>query len=138
MFTNALAIITHIKADLAAIPTLPDGININLDEPITLVYEDLPSLSVYPLREEYLAEDSFQSESKKRLLVRVELRLKGSPASTLCTPVINLICDAIRADRTLGGNVDYVEIQSIQWANDIAKEGYVCGASIDLQIDYLC
>lgn len=137
MYTKSLEILTQIKADMVSIiATLPANITINLDEPITLVYDDLPSLSAYQIREDLLPEDSY-SQYKKRLLVRIELRMVGSPASTLCTPVVNLICAKLKADRTLGGLADYVELQSIQWANDIVASNYVCGASIDIQIDYL-
>lgn len=133
MFTNATEILTQLK-------TLIDGtalgITVNLDEPLELVYDDLPSISIYPLREEFIYDGSY-NQDKKQLAIRIELRMKGSPASTYCTPAINTIATALKADRTLAGLADYVELQSLQWANDITEKGYVCAASLDLQVDYL-
>ena len=132
-FTNSTAILTQIQTDLT---TANLGITINLDEPLELVYDDLPSISIYPLREEFIYDGSY-NQDKKQLAVRVELRMKGSPASSICTPIMNTIASAIKADRTLNGLADYVELQSLQWANDITEKGYVCASSLDLQIDYL-
>jgi hypothetical protein len=135
MFTNSLAIINQIKTDLTSALTVPN-LTINLDEPLDLVYSDLPTLSIYPLKEDFVFSDSF-TQDKKQLFIRIELRMVSGPASTICTPVINDISTAIKADRTLGNLADYVELQSIQWANDKTESGYVCGASLDLQVDYL-
>ena len=133
MFTNSTAIMTQIQTDLNAASL---GIPINLDEPLELVYDDLPSISIYPVREEFIYDGSY-NQDKKQLAIRIELRMKGSPASTYCSPVINTIASTIKADRLLGGLADYVELQSIQWANDITEKGYVCAASLDLTVDYL-
>ena len=137
-YTNALAIIETIR-DLITAPVtaLYPDITLNLDEPINLVYSDLPSISVYPLREDFQYEESFGSSDKKHLAVRVELRMKGGPASTVCTPVVNAIAAAIKADVRLGGLATYVELQSIQWGNDTTGSGAVCGAAVDIQVQYL-
>ena len=136
-FSAAVQILEQIVADLTApVTTLLPKVTITLDEPLTLVYTDLPSVSIYPMREEFLYDESF-SDDKKQLSVRIEIRCTKGPASTVCAPIIEAIVTAIKADRTLGGTAQYVEPQTIQWANDITSSGAVCGASLDLQVNYL-
>jgi len=134
VFTNCQAILNQIQSDLqAAIPAIP----VFIDEPLNLVYADLPNIALYPVREDFVYDESFQSEDKKRLIIRVELRMAGGPASSLCSPIINTIAAAIRADRTLAGMAMYVELQGVEWANDTVSQGKVCGASLDIQVDNL-
>jgi hypothetical protein len=137
MYSNAVAIIDRIRTTLTApVQGLVPGMSLNLDEPLSLVYSDLPALAIYPIKEDLLPDESF-TQDKKSLSLRIELRMKSGPASTICTPVINTVCAALKADRTLGGLAVYVEIQSLQWANDNSESGVVCGASIDLVVFYL-
>jgi hypothetical protein len=135
MFTNAPAILTYLKTLIETNVTNP-SFNVNLDEPIELVYEDLPSIAIYPIREDFNYDESF-SQDKKNLSLRIEIRMKGSPASTIATPIVNQISTLIKADRTFAGLAEYVEIQSLQWANDRSEKGLVCGAALDLQVNYL-
>lgn len=135
MYTNAVAILNQIKSILTTSVVITD-LTISLDEPLDLIYSDLPSIAIYPLKEDLLYDEGY-SQDKKQLSVRLELRMKSGPASTVCTPVVNTICSAIKANRTLGNLADYVEIQTIQWANDKTESGYVCGASVDIVINYL-
>ena len=137
MYSNAVAIIARLRSTLTApVQALVPAMTLNLDEPLSLVYSDLPALAIYPIKEDLLPDESF-TQDKKALSLRIELRMKSGPASTVCTPVINAACAAIKADRTLGGLADCVEIQSLQWANDNSESGVICGASIDLVVNYL-
>lgn len=138
MFTQVLPIMDKIQSDLITpITSLVHGITINLDEPLNLVYTDLPTLCIYPVKEDFDYNGSDNVQDKKNLFLRLELRMKKGPASTVCTPVINQIVATLKADRTLGGLADYVEFQTIQFANEQTESGQVCGASLDIQVDYL-
>lgn len=135
MFTNSTAILTKIKSILDAGVTL-QNVNISLDEPLNLIYSDLPAISIYPIREDFIYEESY-NQDKKHLSVRIELRMKNGPASNTCSPVINQIAGLLKSNRTLDGLADYVELQSIQWANEQIEQGIVSGASLDIQVQYL-
>ena len=138
MYTNSTAIMEEIKTILTnGLSASNPDLTIILDEPIILDYNSLPLLCIFPMKEDYSYDESFGSEYKKDLSVNISIRLKGKPASSLATPFVNSICDLIHSNRDLNGLADYVEIQTIQWGNDRVEEGYVCGASIDLQIKYL-
>lgn len=136
-FTNVLPIITKLK-DLITGPVtaLVPLATIALDEPINFVFSDLPMVNVYPLTEAFVFDESTSREDKKHLSVRVELRLAGAPASSLCTPIMNAICTAIRANPRLDGLATYVELQGLQWANDSTSSGSVSGMSLDLDVQY--
>jgi hypothetical protein len=136
-FTNVLPIITKIK-DLITGPVtaLIPLVTISTDEPINYVFSDLPMLNVYPIKEDFVFDESTNSEDKKHLAVRIELRLAGAPASSLCTPIMNAICAAIKANKRLDGLAVYVELQGLQWANDSTSSGAVSGMSLDLEIQY--
>lgn len=136
-FTIVQEIIAQVIADITGpVQALIPGIAIHEDEPLELNYPDLPMVAVYPYKEDYIYEESFE-QGKKRLALRVEVRLKGSPASSVASPVINTIVSALQADPWLGGLATYVEHQSIQWANAKTSSGLACGASLDIQVDYL-
>lgn len=136
MYTNSTNILNQIKTQIttATASILPDA-DITNDEPIELIYDSLPQICIYPLKEELLYDESF-SQDKKSLSIRIEVRQKGSPASSVSTPVVNAICDNLKGSK-LAGLVDYIELQTIQWANDRTTEGNVCGSSIDIIINYL-
>lgn len=137
MFTDALSVAQAIKTKITApVTALVSTMSFNLDEPINLVYSDLPMVSTYPVREDYNYEESTTTHHKKHLTLRVEIRMAGGPASSTCTPVVNAISDAILGDRTLGGLAQYVELQSIQWANDNTGSGVVSGAAVDILVQY--
>jgi len=136
MFTNNVAIIAQVISDITSAVSTYSITNINNDEPLNLIYSDLPAIAVYPVREEFIYDDSSSNSEKKKLALRIELRMLGGPASIVCSPVINSISDAIKADRTLNGLAVYVERQSIQWANEQISQGQICGASLDLEIEY--
>lgn len=137
MFTNSSVILEQLKNQITAsvINLLPTA-SIALDEPLDLVYDNLPEVCIYPMTEQFVYEESF-SQDKKLLNLSIEIRMKSSPASSVCTPVVNAICDAIKADLHLAGLADYVELQTIQWANDKTTEGQVCGAAISVAVSYL-
>jgi hypothetical protein len=136
MFTNALNILDYIKT-LVANNVAPGITNVYLDEPLDLVYSDLPLIAIYPIKEDFVYDSSTNTEDKKQLSIRIEIRLPGGPASSTCTPVLNTIATAIKADKWLGGLSDYTELQTIQWANDTTSNGKVSGASLDIQVNYL-
>lgn len=137
-YTNALGIIEKLR-DLLRTPVLAQTptMTLNLDEPINLVFSDLPMLSTYPVREDFVLEESTNNQNKKHLTVRIEVRVKGGPSSSICTPLINTIADTIRANPRLDGLATYVEIQSIQWASDTTSSGIVSGAALDVMVQYL-
>jgi hypothetical protein len=137
-FTNAPAILTQIKSQITtALSTLLPSASISLDEPLDLVYDNLPEICVYPLTENFVYDESFNSASKKLLNVRIEIRMKSGPASSVATPILNAIASNLKADLRLNGLVDYLELGSIQWANDKTMEGNVCGCSLDVSLSYL-
>ena len=136
-YTKCLDIINRIKTTITApviaqVPTM----EIVIDEPVNLVFSELPNIAIYPMTEQFIYAESFNQNDRKQLMVRVELRMKGGPSSQVCTPVVNTICAAIKADRTLGGLVTYVEIQMIQWANEQTGSGVLSGSAIDIQVNY--
>ena len=135
-FTNNVAIIEQVITDITSAVSSYNITNINNDEPINLIYSDLPSIAVYPVKEDFIYDESSSNNDSKKLYLRIELRMKNGPASIVCSPVINSISDAIKADRTLNQLAIYVERQSIQWANEQISQGQVCGASVDLEITY--
>ena len=136
-YTNALAIVQKIS-DLinAPVKALVPTMSFNLDEPINPVFSDLPLVSTYPIREDFVYDESTNGSDKKSLSIRIEFRMKGGPASTVCTPIVNAIAAALKASPRLDGLAIYVELQSIQWANDTTGSGNVCGAAIDVQVFY--
>ena len=137
MITNSLAILNQIKDQVTtATSSLLPTATISLDEPIDLVYDNLPEICIYPISEDLIYDESF-SEDKNQLSIRIEIRLVSGPASVVCTPILNAIGDNLKSDLRLNGLSDYLEIQRIQWANDKTADGNVCGASIDLQVNYL-
>ena len=142
MFTNAAAILQRIQADVTAgLDALLPGVPVNLDEPVDLIYEDLPYVAIYPVNEGYLAESESQPDDKKRLTLRLVYRAKAGPlhggsAALVCTPVINAISAAIKADLWLGGLASYVELQGIDWGNADFGKGQVAGSSLEVQVDY--
>ena len=132
-FTNALTILTYLKTMFTnGIST----INVNLDEPLEIVYNDLNTISIYPIKEDFLYDESY-GQDKKSLALRVEVRMKGGPASTVATPVLNQITALLKSDLHLGGLADYMELETVQWGNDRIEQGLVCGCSLDLTIKYL-
>ena len=137
MFTNALAIAQELKTIITA-PALAvvPGMTFNLDEPVNLVWDDLPVVSTYPVSEEYNYDESTGASDKKHLRLRIEVRVKSGPASVVCTPVVNAVCAAIKANRSLNGLAQYVELQTIQWANDNTGSGVVSGAAVDVLVQY--
>lgn len=132
-FTLAQEILDQIKANLAAVT----DIRITLDEPLEYVWEDLPEINLFPVQEDFSFENSSNSQDDKQLQVRLALKMPGGPASSVCTPVINAICEGIRQDRTLNGLAYYVELQSIKWFNDKISEGHVCAATLEFTVNYL-
>ena len=128
-FTNNVAIIEQVITDITSAVSSYNITNINNDEPINLIYSDLPSIAVYPVKEDFIYDESSSNNDSKKLYLRIELRMKNGPASIVCSPVI-------KADRTLNQLAIYVERQSIQWANEQISQGQVCGASLDLEITY--
>jgi len=137
MFTNALAIIQRIQADLAAsIPTYLPGVTIYLDEPLDIIYTDLPVMVISPNKEEFIYDSESQNQDKKRLLVKILLFVKGGPSSSLCSPIMNYVVSALKADRTLGGLAMYVEFQGLEWLSGEDIDGRVSGASLEVMIDY--
>lgn len=137
MVSNALEILHYLRDNLEAPLTLAvPAMRVTLDEPLTLVYSDLPSCSIYPVREDFVPDESSNSSDKQHLALRVELRMPGAPASTVCTPVLNVITQALKSDLRLGGLADYVEAQTIQWASETVAEGPVCAASLDILVAY--
>lgn len=141
MFSNVLAIITQIKADLTApVTALLPGVEIHLDEEIDLVYDDLPALAIYPTEERN--DEEFQNDFatcpfKKDLFLRIELRVKGTPASQLCTPALVAIVEALQADPRLGGLIDSIEAGTVTWATGHIGSGLVSGACLELIVRYI-
>ena len=136
-YTNSLAIIQRIQADLitSITPLLP-GLKINLDEPNSYVWNDLPVIAVYPMKEDYVEESASQTQDFKQLHITIEIWMKGCPASSVVTPIVQAIAACIRADRTLGGLAMYVELGTIQWANTQIGSGLASAASLELRVDY--
>lgn len=138
MFTNQLAIINKIKADIqTSVLSIQPDMQFSLDEPIEPMYDNLPCVYIYPVKEDYNFSESFQDSSAKTLMLRIIIQMKSGPASIICNPIINMISDTLMADRTLGNLINYLELQSIHWGNDRLKDGNICGAALDIEIKYL-
>jgi len=136
MFTNVQAYVSKIITDLEAANLIP-GVNVSNDEPLELVYSDLPNITVIPTTEDFVYDDSSNSSDMKELNISIQLRMQGSPATTLCSPVINQIVSTLRNDAMLGSqNTVYVEFGNLSFANDRISDGKVCGASLDIKIRY--
>ena len=137
MYSNVQAILTQISTQVqtAVIGLLPTA-TLSFDEPLSLTYTSLPEIAIYPLMEKTIESDSF-TQDKKELSIRIEIRQKGGPASSVSTPVVNAICDSLKQTLRLNNLIDWLSVETIQWANDRVVEGAVCGASIDLTIHYL-
>jgi len=136
-YTNSLAIIQRIQADLitSITPLLP-GLKVNLDEPNSYVWTDLPVMCVYPMKEDYVEESASQNQDFKQLHVVIECWQKSGPSSVISTPIIQAIAASIKADRTLGGLAMYVELGTIQWANTQIGSGLASAASLEIRVDY--
>lgn len=137
MFSRAIEILQQIQTDITApVTNILPSIKINLDEPIDPIYEDLPLIAIYPVKETFDLQESAGTETYKHLFLRIEIRLLGIPASLVATPIVNAISSAIQADQFLGGLAVYVELGDINWASDRVAKGNICGASLDIQVDY--
>jgi hypothetical protein len=136
-FSNALPILEQIQSDITApITALMPTVKISLDEAVDFVYEDLPCIAIYPTKETFDLSESAGSQSYKHLFISIELRMQGASATTIATPVVNAISAAIQADQFLGGQAVYVELQDIAWASERTNSGTLCGARLDIQVDY--
>ena len=137
IFTNVQPILAKLKALITTpVTALLPLVTISTDEPLNFVTSDLPLLNIYPIKEDFIFDESTSGEDKKHLSIRIEIRMAGAPSSTLCTPVMNAICAAIRANLRLDGLVVYTELQTLQWANDSTSSGSLSGMSLDLEVQY--
>lgn len=136
-FTNAPAILAKVKAILIGpITALVPTISVSTDEPVNFVFSDLPLLNIYPVKEDFIFDESTNNEDKKHLSLRVELRMACSSASAVCTPMMDAICIALKANRRLDGLAVYTELQGLQWANESTSSGSVGGMSLDIEVQY--
>ena len=138
MFTNVEYYLDRIIEDLQTpISALLPNVQFVTDDPVNIVYTDLPIISVMPITEEFIYDDSSNSSDLKELKISILLRMAGTPASSLCSPIINQIVSTLRKDRMLGtSDTVYVEFQGISWASDRVAEGKLCGASLDILVRY--
>jgi hypothetical protein len=67
----------------------------------------------------------------------MELRVKGTPASQLCTPAFNAIIKALQSDPRLGGLIDNFEAGPITWATGHLGSGLASGAALELTARYI-
>ena len=141
-FSSVLPILERIAADITGpVTALLPGVAVHLDEDVDLQYSDLPALAIYPTEErndEEYQNDFSTSQFKKELFLRIELRLAGTPASLLCTPIMVAIVAALQSDPMLGGLINSIEAGTVTWATGHLGSGLASGACLELTIRYIC
>jgi hypothetical protein len=140
MYSNAPAILAQIKADITApITALLPNVQLHLDEDLEIVYTDLPCIAIYPTEERNDADFNNDNHGpfKKELAIRIEIRMAGTPASALCTPIINAIASALQADPLLGGLCNNFDFEPITWATGHLGSGMASGAALEMLIRYI-
>jgi hypothetical protein len=140
MYSNAPAILTQIKNDITApITALLPTVQVHLDEDLDISYADLPIVAIYPTEERTDADYNNDNLGpfKKELAIRIEIRMGGTPASTLCTPIINAIVATLQTDPGLGGLCNNFDFEPITWATGHLGSGMASGAALEMLIRYI-
>jgi hypothetical protein len=140
MYSNSNAILAQIKTDItSSVTALLSTVKIYLDDDLDISYDQLPVVTIFPTDETNDSDfyNDISGPFRKELAIRIELRMAGTPASLLCTPIINAIVTALKSDPRLSGLVDNFDFGTVTWATGHLGSGMASGAAFEMTIRYI-
>jgi hypothetical protein len=115
----------------------PAGLTVARTRVLPTEQEDLPYAGVYPIGEETRRKGGeWGPLVARRLLLRLELRVKGDPTDAGIDAIGVWCVQTIIGNQTLGGLTKSIHETGMQWARGEAENVVLGAAAIDFEVRY--
>jgi len=137
MIMKIEAILQHLTTMVTALPVFAAW-TISRDEYQETPVAQLPVAFLYPTKDvkESLEEDWDNYVENRILTVAMAFRTTTFPVSTTTIPLLDAVCNAIKADKTLGGLALQVRIHTLSWDGSNSGDGQVATAALVAEVIY--
>ena len=130
-------ILAYLTTTVAGLPAF-SAFSVERDEYKKIPVDQLPYLYVFPVKDvkENLDEYFGNYVENRILTVGIDLRTSVFPVSVTTIPLQDAICNAIKADPSLGYLALETRIHTLSWAGENSGDGQIASAGIVLEILY--